>query len=118
MIGNSNDETNFIYPHNLLGRRLGPLLKPGLPLMKNVLKALAKNVLIPLGSTAAASATDAPIRKKMFGSDNTTLTILNEKMNDIMKIVKSLEKSGLLIKCVRETINEMKAQKEDFLECF
>ena len=47
--------------------------------MKNVLKALAKNVLIPLGSTAAASATDAPIRKKMFGSDNTTLTILNEK---------------------------------------
>ena len=41
-----------------------------------------------------------------------------KKMNDIMKTVKSLEKSGLLIKCVRETINEMKAQKEDFLECF
>ena len=48
-----------------LGRLLGPLLKTGLPLIGNVLKPLAKSVLIPLGLTAAASATDAAIHKKM-----------------------------------------------------
>ena len=47
--------------------------------MKNVLKSLAKSVLMPLGLTAAASATDAAIHKKMFGSGNTTLIISNEK---------------------------------------
>ena len=51
-----------------LGRLLGPLLKTGLPLIGNVLKPLAKSVLIPLGLTAAASATDAGIHKEMFGS--------------------------------------------------
>ena len=50
----------------LLGRSLGPLLKTGLPLMKNVLKPLAKSVLIPLGLTATASATDEVIQKKIF----------------------------------------------------
>ena len=50
-----------------LGRLLGPLLKTGLPLIGNVLKPLAKSVLIPLGLTAAASATDTAIHKKMFG---------------------------------------------------
>ena len=49
-----------------LGRLLGPLLKTGLPLIGNVLKPLAKSVLIPLGLTAAASATDAAIHKKYF----------------------------------------------------
>ena len=53
---------------------LGPLLNTGLPLMKNVLKPLAKGVLIPLGLTAAASAADAAIHKKMFGSG---IAILN-----------------------------------------
>ena len=53
---------------DVLGRLLGLLLKTGLPLMKNVLKPLAKSVLIPLGLTAAASVTDAAIHKKMFGS--------------------------------------------------
>ena len=47
-----------------LGRLLGPLLKIGLPLMKNVIRPLAKSVLIPLGLTAAASAADAGIHKK------------------------------------------------------
>ena len=90
-----------------LGRRLGP--KTGLSLMKDVLKPLAKSVLIPLGLTAAASATDAAIHKKMFGSGMTTLIILNEEINDIMKIVKSVEESGLLKKGVSETIkNEAK----------
>ena len=58
---------------------------------KNVLKPLAKSVLIPLRLTAAASATDAAIHQKMFGSGTTTLIILNEELNDIMKIVKSLD---------------------------
>ena len=66
--------------------------------MKNVLKPLAKSVLIPLGLTAAASATDAAIHRKMFGSRTTKLTLSNEKINDIAKAVKSLEESGLLIK--------------------
>ena len=47
-----------------LSRLLGPLLKTGLPLIKNVIKPLAKSVLIPLGLTAAASAADAGIHKK------------------------------------------------------
>ena len=49
-----------------LGRLLRTLLKTGLPLIGNVLKPLTKSVLIPLGLTAAASATDAAIHKKMF----------------------------------------------------
>ena len=77
--------------------------------MKNVLKPLAKSVFIPLGLTVAASATDPTIHKKIFGSSMTTLIISNEEMDDIMKIVKLLEESGLLIKGVRETIkNEAK----------
>ena len=52
----------------------------------------------------------------MFGSGNTTLIISNEGMNDIMEIIKSLEKSWLLIKGVIEAIkNEAKEQKEGFL---
>ena len=47
-----------------LGRYLGPLLKTGLPLIKNVIKSLAKGVLISLGLNAAASAADAGIHKK------------------------------------------------------
>ena len=75
-----------------LGRILGPLLKTISPLIGNVLKPLAKRVLISLELTAAASATDAAIHKKIFGSGMTTLIISNEKMNDIRKIVKSFEK--------------------------
>ena len=70
--------------------------------MKNVLKPLAKSVLIPLG-LAATSAIDVTIHKKNFGLGMTALIISNEEMNDIMKIVKSLEESGLLIKGVSET---------------
>ena len=70
-----------------LGRLSEPLVKTGLPLMKNVLKPSAKSVLIPLGLTRSASATDAAVHKKMFGSGTTTLIISNEEINDIMKIV-------------------------------
>ena len=98
-----------------LCRLSGPLLKTGLPLMKIVLKPLTKTTLVPLWLTAAASATDAAIHKKMFGSGVTTLIIWNEEMNNIMKIVKSLEESGLLIKGVNETTkNEAKEQKAEF----
>ena len=99
-----------------LGRLLGPLLNTKLSLIGDVLKSLAKSVLLPLRLTAGASATDAAIHKKMFGSGFTTLIISNEEMNDIMKIVKSLEDSGLLIKGVSETIkNDAKEQKGGFL---
>ena len=72
--------------------------------MGNLFKPLAKSVLIPLGLTAAASTTDAAIHKKMLGSGTTTLIISNKGMNDIGKMIKSLEKSGLLIKGVSETM--------------
>ena len=84
--------------------------------MKNVLKPLGKSVLIPLGLIAAAAATDAAIHKKMFGSGFTTLTISDEETNDIMKIDKFFEESGLLTKSISETIkNEAKEQKGKFL---
>ena len=102
-----------------LGRLLGPLLTTGLPLIKNVVKLLAKSVLIPLGLTALASAAEAGIHKKILGSgnnNNTILIISNDEMKDIIKIVKSLEDSGLLFKGVSETIqNEAKEQKRGFL---
>ena len=89
-----------------LGRPLELLLKPGLPLIGNVLKTSAKSVLIPLVLTAAASTTDLSIHKEIFGSGPTTLIISNKKMNDVTKIVKSLEESGLLIEEVSETIRK------------
>ena len=60
-----------------LGRLLGPLRKTGLPLIKTVIKPLAKSVLIPLGLIAAASAADAGIHTKILGSRRTTLIISN-----------------------------------------
>ena len=69
-----------------LGKLLGPLLRTGLPLMKSVIQPLAKKVLIPLGLTAAASASDGGIHKKILNSDhNTTLIISNDEMEDILK---------------------------------
>ena len=88
-----------------LGILLGPLLKTGLLLKGNVLEQLPKSDFIQLGLIAAASATDAAIHKKMFGSGVATLIISDEEMNDIMAMVKSLEESGLLVKDVSETIN-------------
>ena len=99
-----------------LGRLLGPLLKTGLPLMKSVIQPLAKTLLIPLRLTAAASAADAGIHKKILGSGhNTTLIISNDKMEDILKIFKSLEDSGLLLKAVSETFENEAKNKGGFL---
>ena len=95
MIGNSDNEINFLHkllstnrqvgnnsstdiklsktqlsrmiqPGGFFGRLLSPLLKVGLPLMKNLIKPLGKSFLIPLGLTVAASAADAGIHKKNF----------------------------------------------------
>ena len=91
-----------------LNRILGPLLKTGFSLIKNVLKSFPKSLLIPLGLTAAASAINAAIHKKTSGSGTATLII--------SKINKSLEESGLLTRVVRETINnEAKELKGWFL---
>ena len=70
---------------------------------------LAKNVLASLGITAAASAIDAGIQKKIHGSRTTILIISNEEMNGIMKIVQALEDSNISLKGVTKTIkNETK----------
>ena len=102
----------MIQSGGFLGRLLGPLLKAGLPLIKNVIKPLAKSVLIPLSLTEALSVADAGIHKIILGSghdcpsssasrnnpSSITLIISNNGMKDIIKIIKSLEDSGLLLK--------------------
>ena len=118
--------SKMIQSGGFLGKLLGPLLKTGLPLMKSVIKPLAKIVLIPLGLIAAASAADAGIHKKILGPghpldlapphNNTILIISNDEIDDILKIVKSLEDCGLLLKGVSETIqHEAKEQRGRFL---
>ena len=146
IVGNSDDETNFPHKLLLTNRQtlsirkafnnhtsadikfsktqlikmqeggflkiLMPLLKSGLPLLKSVVKPLGI-----LGLAAAASATDAAINKKILGSRNhATLIISNNDMQDLLKIVKSLEDSGILLNGITETVkNEVKEQKCGFL---
>ena len=146
MVGNSNNETNFPHKLLLTNRQilslrkafanhasvdiklskaqltkmqkrgflqfLMPLLKSGLPLLKSVVKPLGM-----LGLTAAASATDVAINRKNLGSGgHTTLIISNDNMQDLLKIVKSLEDSGILLDGITETVkNEVKEQKRGFL---
>ena len=83
--------------------------------MKNGLTRLAKSVLISLGLMAAASAMDEVIQNKIYGSVITTLIISNKEMKVIMKILKSLEESGLLIENVSKAIeSETREQKGRF----
>ena len=146
MTGNSDDETKFLYKLLLTNRQvanlrkafashtstdiklskaqltkmqkggfltfLAPLLKSVLPLLKSVIKPLGM-----LGRTSAASATDAAINKKILGSENhTTLIISNDDMQDLLKIVKSLEDNGLFLDGITETVkNEVKEQRDGFL---
>ena len=97
----------------LLSKLAGPLMKVALP--------LAKNVLAPLGLTAAMSAIDGGIQKKIHGSGATKgagvkLIIEQEDITDIMKIIKALENSGILLKGVSKSIkNETKEQRGGFL---
>ena len=93
---------------SLFSKLVGALMKVAIP--------LAKDVLDPLGITAAASEIDTGIQKKIHGSGTTTLIISNEEMNDMMKIVQALEDSNILLKGVTKTIkNETKEQKGGFL---
>ena len=146
MIGNSDDETNLPHKLLLTNRQvanlrkafsshtstdiklskakltkmqkggflrfLAPLLKSGLPLLKSVTKPLGV-----LGLTAAASVTYAAINKKIIGSGiHATLIIPHDDMQNLLKIVKSLEDSGLLLDGITETVkNEVKEQKDGFL---
>ena len=96
--------SKIIQSGGFLGKLFDPLLKTGLPLIKNVIKPLAKSVLIPLRLTAAASAADVGIQKEILGFGTATLIISNEEMNDIMKIVQALEDSNVLLKRVTKTI--------------
>ena len=87
--------SKMIQSGGFLGRILGPLLRTGLLLMKSVIKPLANSALVPLGLTAAASATDV---------HSTTLVFSNDAMQDLLEIIKYLEKSGLLEKGITEKI--------------
>ena len=96
------------YLGSLLSKLAGPLMKVAVP--------SAKNILAPLGITAAVSAIDAGIQKKIHGSGTTTLIMSDEEMNDIIKIVQALEDSNILLKGLSNTIrNETKEQKSRFL---
>ena len=91
----------------LSSKLAGPLMKVAIP--------LAKNVLAPLGLTAAMSPNDGSIQKKIHGS-GVKLNIKQEDMKDIMKIIKALKNSGVLLKGVSKTIkNETKEQRGGFL---
>ena len=91
----------------LLSKLAGPLIKVAMP--------LAKNVLAPLGLTAAMSAIDGSIQKRIHGS-GVKLIIEQEDMNHIIKIIEALENSGILLKGVTKTIeNETKEQRGGFL---
>ena len=91
------------------------LLKSGLPLLKSVVKPL-----VMLGLPAAASATDSAINKKILGSGtHTTLTISSDDMQSLLKIVKSLEDSSILLNGITQAVkNEVKEQKGGFLSMF
>ena len=106
---------------------LRPLMVAGLPLMKSVLTPLAKSVMILLQLSAGMSAADAAVQKKIYGSGHpsdlalhtTALIISNEEMKDIMKIVKPLEESRLLIKGISEIIKmKQNNKKADFFQCY
>ena len=93
---------------SLLSKLAVPLMKVAIP--------LAKYVLAPLGITAATSAIDAGIEKKIHSPGTATLIISNKEINAMMKIIHALEDSNVLLKGVTKTIkNETKEQKGGFL---
>ena len=97
---------------------LRQLMSGGLPLMKAMLTPLAKNVLMPLGVTAAMSTTDAAIQKEILEWGMATL-ISNEEMEDKLRIVKSLEESGLLIQNISKQLKtKQKSIEVHFSQCY
>ena len=71
--------------------------------MKDVIKPLTKNILVPLGSTAAESAAGAGIRKQILRLEDGNIDNFISKIDDVIKLVKSIEESGLLVEVFRET---------------
>ena len=93
---------------SLLTKLAGSSMKVAVP--------LAKNILVQLGITATASATDTEIQNKLHGSGTTTLIISNKEINDIMKIVQALNDCNILLKGVTNTVEkEAKEKKGGFL---
>ena len=81
--------------------------------MENLVKPSAKSVLVPLGLWAGMSEADAAIQKKIYRSGTTALIISNKEMEDIIKMIKSIEESGLQMKGISERIeNEAKKKKQ------
>ena len=118
IIGNSDDETSFSHKLLLTNRHVANFRKAFADHTSTDIK-LSKAQLTKMqkGLTAAASATDAAINKKILESGNhTTLIISNDDMQHLLKIVKSLEDSGLILDGITETVkNEVKEQKGGFL---
>ena len=87
-----------------LGNFLAPLMKVGLPLMKYVLTPLDKKYFEAIRINSSSVSNRRNYSKNIYGSGTTTLIISNEEIQEILKIVKSLKESGLLIKGVNEAI--------------
>ena len=101
------------------GGNLGRLLMNFLPKLIKPAISIGKNILAPLGLSAAMSATDAAIQKKMCGSGDmekfTTLIVSNNDLNDLIKIITALEEHDILLEGTNKTIkNDIKKKKEDF----
>ena len=98
------------------GGNLGRLLMSFLPKLIKSTISIGKNILAPLGLSAAMLATDAAFQKKMYGSGITTLIISNDDLDDLIKIVTASEERDILLKGTSKTIkNETKDQKGGFL---
>ena len=82
---------------------LGRLFMSFLPKLIKPAISIGKNILAPLGLSAAMSATDAAIQKKMYGSENTNLIISNDDMKHLIKIVTALEEHDILLKGISKT---------------
>ena len=88
---------------SILARFLQKVIKPAL--------SLGKNILAPLGLSAAMSATDAVIQKKMYGIGTKTVEFSNKDLDDMTKIVKALEDSDVLMKGMTKTLkNDIKKE--------
>ena len=86
------------------GGNLGRLLMSFLPKLIKSTISIGKNILAPLGLSAAMSATDAAFQKKMYGSGITTLIISNDDLDDLIKIVTASEERDILLKGTSKTI--------------
>ena len=91
------------------GGALGSILSRFLPKLIKPAISLGKNILAPLGLSAAMSATDAAIQKKVHGYGIKTVRFSNKDLDDMTKIVKALEDSDVLMKRITETLkNDIK----------